>query len=156
MSAKRYVVDLSADERARLQAVVNTKKAVSPQKRKRAQILLKIDQGPRGPAWTDQQAAEAFDAHETAVSDLRRRLVEEGFEQALERKKQAKPSVPRKLDGKAEARLIATLQGPPPKGRSTWSLRLLSDQVVELGISAEPVSHETIRQALKKTRSSRT
>ncbi len=152
MSAKRYVVELSAAEREQARAVVDSKQAGSRERRARAQILLKVDQGPLGPAWTDDKAAEAFDVHETMVSGLRRRLVEEGFEPALHRKPQENPSVPRKLDGAAEARLIATLQGPPPEGRSRWSLRLLSDKVVELGITNAPVSHETVRQALKKTR----
>jgi hypothetical protein len=70
---------------------------------------------------------------------------------ALHRKKQKNPSRPRKLDGAAEARLIATVQGPPPEGRSRWTLRLLSDQIVELGICDEAVSHSAIGRVLKKT-----
>jgi len=151
MANKRYMVELSAEERAKLKAVVAAKKGVSSEKRRRAQILLKVDEGAGGPGWADARAAEAFDAHPDTVSDVRRRLVEEGFERALERKAQMNPSVPRKLDGAAEARLIATLQGPPPEGRSRWSLRLVADRVVELGITEAPVSHETVRRTLKKT-----
>lgn len=156
MSEKRYVVRLTVEERAELEAVLNSEKRVAKQKRKRAQILLKVDQGEHGPGWTDAKAAEAFDVRENTVKVLRQRLVEEGFERTLHRKKQRAPSRPRKLDGAAEARLIATVQGPPPPGRSKWTLRLLSDKIVELGISDVPVSHETIGQVLKKTRSSRT
>ncbi len=152
MSTKRYVVRLSADERAQLKALVATRKGVSSEKRKRAQVLLKVDEDKLGPSWTDERAAEAFDVHVTTVSGLRQRLVEAGFEAALNRKPQQSSSVARKLDGAAEARLIATIQGAPPEGRSRWSLRLLSDRIVELGITAEPVSHETVRRTLKKTR----
>lgn len=156
MTTKQYVVQLSTDERAQLEAVVRSKKAVSPERRARAQVLLKVDAGPLGPRWTDGRAAEAFDVHESTVRALRQRLVEEGFERALNRQKQRAPSVVRKLDGAAEARLIATVQGAPPEGRAKWTLRLLADKVVELGISSNPVSHETVRRTLKKTRSSRT
>ncbi len=94
---------------------------------------------------------EAYDIHTRTVRSVRQRFVEEGLESALNRKKQQNPSRPRKLDGAAEARLIATVQGPPPEGRSRWTLRLLSDRVVELGICDEPVSHSAIGRALKKT-----
>lgn len=156
MPKKRYFVRLTAEERTTLEGIVYSEKRVAKQRRKRAQILLKVDQGDHGPAWTDAKAAEAFDVVQNTVAVLRRRLVEEGFERALNRKKQKNPSRPRKLDGAAEARLIATVQGPPPEGRAKWSLRLLSDKIIELGISDVPVSHETIGQVLKKTRSSRT
>lgn len=156
MSKKRYVVRLSAEEREILVEVVKSKKGLSTEKRTRAQVFLKVDEGAHGPGWTDTLAAEAFDVHEVTVRKLRERLVTEGFERALERKPQDNPSVARKLDGRAEARLIATVQSSTPQGRAKWSLRLLSDKIVELGITDEPVSHETIRRTLKKTRSSRT
>ena len=156
MPEKRYIVRLTAEERVELAAVVDSEKRVAKQKRRRAHILLKVDQGEHGPGWTDAKAAEAFGGRASSIGVVRRRLVEEGFARALNRKKQENPSRPRKLDGAAEARLIATVQGPPPEGRSRWSLRLLSDKIVELGISEVPVSHETIGQVLKKTRSSRT
>ena len=152
MSEKRYVVRLTVEERAELLAVVKSKKRVAAQKRARAQILWKVDQGEHGPGWTDARAAEAFDVNVNSVKCVRQRLVEEGFTRALNRKKQKKPSRARKLDGAAEARLIATVQGPPPEGRSTWSLRLLSDKIVELGISDVPVSPDTIGRTLKKMR----
>ena len=156
MSEKRYIVRLTAEERAELTAVVNSEKRVAKQKRKRAQILLKVDQGEHGPGWTDAKAAEAFDVRVNTVKVLRQRLVQEGFFRALHRKKQKAPSRLRKLDGAGEARLIATVQGPPPPGRSRWTLRLLADKIVELGISDVPVSRQAVGQVLKKTRSSRT
>ena len=156
MSEKRYVVQLTAEERAELRAVVDSEKRVAKQKRKRAWILLKVDQGGHGPGWTDARVAEAFEVRVNTVKVTRKRLIELGFARALNRKKQENPSCARKLDGAAEARLIATVQGPPPEGRSKWSLRLLSDKIVELGISEVPVSHTTIGQVLKKTYSSRT
>ena len=156
MSKKRYVVRLSAEERGVLAEVIKSKKLISVEKRTRALVLLKVDEGKHGPGWTDARAAEAFDVHEVTVRNLRERLVTAGFERALERKPQENPSVVGKLDGRAEARLIATIQGPTPEGRAKWSLRLLSDKVVELGITNEPVSHETIRRKLKKTRSNLT
>jgi len=156
VSEKRYVVELSAEERAELAAVVKSGKPVSAEKRTRAQVLLKVDEGPDGPGWSDEAAAGAFDVNPATVRRLRKRLVEEGFGRALHRRKQRNPSVRPKLDGAAEARLIAAAQGPPPEGRARWSLRLLADKAVELGVAEGPVSHETVRRTLKKTNSSRT
>ncbi len=151
MSKKRYVVSLTAEERAELEVLIKRGKQVAARKRLHAQALLKADEGGLGPSWTDARISDAYDIHPNTVKSLRQRLVEEGLEPALNRKKQQNPSRPRKLDGAAEARLIATVQGPPPEGRSRWTLRLLSDRIVELGISDEPVSHSAIGRALKKT-----
>jgi transposase len=152
MSKKRYVVCLGAEERAELERLIKRGKQVAGRKRLHAQALLKADEGELGSSWTDVRIAEAYDIHTSTVKSLRQRFVEEGLESALNRKKQKNPSRPRKLDGSAEARLIATVQGPPPEGRSRWTLRLLSDQIVELGICDEPVSHSAIGRVLKKTR----
>ena len=92
MSKKRYIVQLSAEERAELKAVLESEKRAAKQKRKRAQILLKVDQGEHGPGWTDVRAAEAFDVRVNTVKVVRQRLVEEGFARALHRKKQKNPS----------------------------------------------------------------
>ena len=85
------------------------------------------------------------------VFNIRRRWVEDGLEAALERKQQDAPSKPRKLDGKAEAKLVATCCGPAPKGRAKWTLRLLAAKLVELEV-VDSISPETVRQALKKRR----
>ena len=151
MSEKRYRISLTAAERGDLEGMIKRGKQVAARKRLHAQALLKADAGGLGPSWTDARISEAYDIATSTVKSIRQRFVEEGLESALNRKKQTHPSRPRKLDGAAEARLIATVQGPPPEGRSRWTLRLLSDRIVELGICDEPVSHSAIGRALKKT-----
>ncbi len=152
MSEKRYRVDLTAGERSELEGWIKRGNRVAGRKRLHAQALLKADEGELGSSWTDLRISEAYDIHTGTVKSIRRRFVEEGLESALNRKQRTTPPRPRKLDGAAEARLIATVQGPPPEGRSRWTLRLLSDRIVELGISDEPVSHSAIGRVLKKTR----
>ena len=154
MAGKRYIVRLSGEERSELTRLVKTEKGVSAKRRLRAQILLKVDQGEDGPGWTDEQVGEALDVHVNTVRGVRRRLLADGVEAALGRKKQARPSRARIFDEARERTLIATAQGDPPSGRARWTLHLLADQMVELEI-VESVSHETIRKVLKKTRSIR-
>ena len=149
---KIFVVRLSQEEREHLVALVKGGKA-SALKLVRARILLKADQQERGPAWTDAEIAGALDVSLKTVFNIRRKWVEQGLAAALERKPQAALSKPRKLDGKVEAKLVATCCGPPPKGRARWTLRLLAAKLVELE-AVDSVSPETVRQALKKTRSS--
>lgn len=144
---KKYIVRLNDAERERLTAVVS-KFSGSSQKVRRAQILLKADAD--GPAWTDQQIAEAFGCRTKTVENVRQRLVEFGFDQTLDGKKRSEPARPKCLTGDEEARIIATRLGKPPTGYAKWTLRLLADKVVELQIGPK-VSHETIRQTLKKT-----
>ena len=143
---KKYVVRLSEEERCRLQAVIKKLKG-SSQKVRRAQILLKAD--VEGANWTDQHIAETFGCRTKTVENIRRRLVERGFEETLNGAPRAKPPVQKILDAEQEAQIIAMRLGPPPKGYANWSLRLLSRKVVELGI-AEQVSYETVRRTLKK------
>ena len=143
---KKYVVRLSEEERCRLQAVIKKLKG-SSQKVRRAQILLKAD--VEGANWTDQHIAETFGCRTKTVENIRRRLVERGFEETLNGAPRAKPPVQKILDAEQEAQIIAMRLGPPPKGYANGSLRLLSRKVVELGI-AEQVSYETVRRTLKK------
>jgi len=152
MPGKRYVVRLTEDERSTLTKIIRAEKGVPPRKRIRAQILLKVDQGEQGPGWTDEQTARALDVHMNSVHTVRKQLVTEGFEQALNRKKQRRPSRLPIFDEAKERTLIATAQGEPPQGRSRWTLHLLADRMVELEIF-EKVSHEAVRKILKKTRS---
>jgi hypothetical protein len=152
MAGKRYIVRLSEEERSTLTKVIRAEKGVPPKKRMRAQILLKVDQGEHGPGWTDEQTARALDVHVNSVHTVRQELVTEGFEQALNRKKQRQPSRVPIFDEAKERTLIATAQGEPPGGRSRWTLHLLADRMVQLEI-VEKVSHETVRKVLKKTRS---
>ena len=119
-----------------------------------ARILLKADAADGGPGWTDDRTAEAVEVSTATVERVRQRLVEHGLDAALSRKAQDRPSRERVLDGRAEARLVALACSAPPEGRKAWTLRLLADRLVELEV-VEAVAPETVRQALKKTRSSR-
>lgn len=144
---KKYIVRLTDEERRYLEELVSRGRTAA-YKIRHANILLKVDAD--GSGWTDEKTAEAFSAHKSTVAGIRQRFVEKGFEGALSRKKQASPSRERIFDGEGEARLIAMSCGEAPEGRSRWTLRLLADKAVELEI-AESVSHETVRQTLKKT-----
>jgi hypothetical protein len=144
---KKYVVRLTKDEREILTEVVKKLRGTS-QKVRRAQVLLKADAD--GSAWTDRQIAEAFSCRIQTVENIRERFVVDGFDQALEGKKRDTPPTEKSLNGEQEAKVIATRLGTPPKGYANWTLRLLARKVVELGI-VDSVSHETIRQTLKKT-----
>jgi transposase len=147
---KVFVVRLTDEERLELESLIGKGK-VSALTLARARILLKADQGDRGEAWTDAEIARALEVAPKTVFNVRRRWVEEGLEAALNRKKQEHPSRTRKLDGKAEAKLVATCCGPAPQGRARWTLRLLADKLVELE-AVESISPETVRRTLKKTR----
>lgn len=156
---KVYVVRLSDEERTQLQDIVKRGKLKKGQKPSvlkitRARILLKADQAEGSPAYTDAEIAEALDVSPKTVFNIRQKWVELGLEQTLERRPQRTPSRQPKLDGNAEAKLIACSCGPAPEGRSKWTLRLLADKAVELEL-VESISHETVRQTLKKTSSSR-
>ena len=144
---KKYIVRLSDEERGVCQDVVKRLKG-SSEKVKRAQILLKADAD--GPGWSDTKIAEAFDCRVQTVETLRKRLVIEGFEAALERKRRATPPTPRKLDGAGEAKLIAMRLGKPPAGYGRWSLQLLADELVVLEV-VDSICPETVRKTLKKT-----
>lgn len=145
---KKYIVRLTDEERAQL-AELTRKGTAAAYKIRHAQILLKADAD--GPAWTDARIAESFSVSVNTVLGVRQRLVEQGLEAALNRKPQAHPSRAPRLDGEGEARLIALRCSPPPPGHARWTLRLLADQAVALEI-IETISHETVRQTLKKTR----
>jgi transposase len=147
---KVFIVRLTETERSELETLVRKGKA-SALSIARARILLKADQGKDGEARTDAQIAEALSVAPKTVFNVRRRWVEEGLEAALRRKKQASPSRRRKLDGKAEAKLVATCCGPVPQGRARWTLRMLADKLVELQV-VPSISPETVRGTLKKMR----
>ena len=150
---KKYVVRLTSEERTKLQRLVSVGKAAA-RKILHARILLAADQGPDGPAWRDEQIAQGLTAHPRTIANVRQRLVERGLEAALDRKKQEHPSRGIKLDGKAEARLIALRCSEPPQGRMRWTLHLLADKLVELRV-VDSVSYETVRRTLKKTRTAK-
>jgi len=102
-------------------------------------ILLKADTD--GPAWTDAQIAEAFSCRTKTVENIRKRFVEEGFEQTLEGKRPSAPPGNKLVDGKVEAQIIAMRMGSPPPGHAQWTLRLMANRLVELEI-VPSISHE--------------
>ena len=141
MPAKKYVVDLTAEERETLVGVIRHGKATA-RKVTRARILLKADEG-----LSADEIAEAVATSLATVERTRQRFVEENLAALTERPRTGAPS---RLDGKAEAHLIAVACSQAPQGRERWTLRLLADQAVELGL-ADSLSYETVRQLLKKT-----
>jgi Homeodomain-like domain len=143
---KKYVVRLSAEERALCQDIVKTLQG-SSQRFRRAQILLKADAD--GPGWPDVKIAEAFNCRVQTIENVRRRLVTEGCARALDGKQRQAPPTPCKLDGEAEAKRIALRLGKPPAGYGHWTLQLLADGLVALEV-VDSISHETVRKALKK------
>ncbi len=148
---KAFTVKLTEAERTWLQEVSATGTAPARQVL-HARILLKADQSDAGPKWTDTRIGEALDVSRATVERVRKQYATAGLDAALVRKRP--PPRQRKLDGVAEAHLIATACSAPPQGYKRWTLRLLAGKLVELE-QVDAVSHETVRQMLKKTRSSR-
>jgi hypothetical protein len=150
---KKYVVRLSAEERQQLEGLI--RKGRGPARRLlKARILLKADVSQAGPGWSDSKIIAALDTSASMLYRVRKQLVEEGFEAVLNRKQRMTPAVARIFDGEKEAKLIALACSKPPKGRARWTLRLLENKVVELGI-VDRASDSTIHRTLKKTVSSR-
>ena len=147
---KKYLVRLEAEERGQLEQLVRVGKAAVYRIR-HANILLAVDESEAGPKLKDAEAAEAFGVAVRSIESLRKRLVEEGLDAALARKKQARPSVEQMFDGEKEAKLIAMACGAKPEGRARWTLELLADRVVALKIVV-CCSPQTIMRTLKKTR----
>jgi len=144
MSKKRYIVNLAGKERRLLKALISSGEAKA-RKLTRARILLKADEG-----WTDKAISEALDVGHSTVARVRKRFVHTGLEAINQRKPRRRYE--RKLDGNAEAHLLALACSAPPKGRKQWTLRLLADKLVQLEeVDVDAVSHETVRQVLKKT-----
>ena len=146
---KRYIVKLDKEERKQLTELVKKEK-VAAKKRTHAQVLLLADCSRKGPAWKDEAIAEACRVTVRTVENLRKRLVLEGLDAALNRKPQSRLSRQKILDGEKEAKVIALCCGAKPAGHARWTLRLLAERAVELDI-VESISHETVRRCLKKT-----
>jgi hypothetical protein len=151
---KKYPVILSETERDDLKRLIASGTAPA-RKLTHARILLKADQSPEGPAWVDEEVAEAVESSQPTVSRVRKQYFEEGLQAALDRRPPNR-EYHRKLDGEQEARLIALACSEPPEGRARWSLRLLADRMVELEVVDEEISYQTVRRTLKKTPSSHT
>lgn len=144
---KRWIVNLTVDERVALEQLVKRER-VSGVKRQRANILLKADDG-----LTDQEIAEELEVGLVTVERVRKRCCERGVAACLDRKPQDNPSRPRKLDGASEAHLVRLACSPPPPGRARWTVALLADKLVELKMF-DTVSASTVQRGLKKTRPS--
>jgi hypothetical protein len=154
MPAKKYIVELDVGEREQLNALISKGKAPAKTILK-ARILLKADQAEGGPGWLDAQIVEALDTNLTMVMRVREKLVTEGLDAVLTRKKRETPPVPAIFDGERQAKLTALACSQPPEGHARWTIRLLASEVVERRIV--PAAHfNTVGRALKKTTSSRT
>lgn len=148
MPKKKYIVALSTEERTEREEL--TKKGKSPAYRvNHARILLKADINQETGGWRDQNISEALDISVATIERVRQRFVEHGLEAALTRQTPIRTK-PRLLDGEQEAHLIALVCAQTPEGQAKWSVRLLADKLAELG-HVEKISHETVRQILKKT-----
>ena len=141
MPAKKYIVKLESDERTQL-LDLTSKGTLGARKMKRAQILLKADEG-----WKDEHIIKGLNTSRSTVERTRKRFVEGGLDKALN--EDPRPGQRTKLDDAAEAQLVALACSDAPGGRDHWPLRLLADKLVELGI-VESISHEAVRQAMKK------
>jgi transposase len=150
---KKNNIVLSKEQRHALEQLVS-KGAAPARKIKHAEILLKIDESEQGPHWSDRQVKEAFGVGEVTIWRLRRRFLEQGLEDALNRRPQPERPEKRKVDGEQEAHLIALTCSPAPQGWKRWTMRLLADKLVELGYF-EQIDHKTVWIALKKTNSNR-
>ena len=146
----KFVVRLTVTERLMLSGLIAEARTAKV-RALRARVFLKADAD--GPNWTDPQIADAFEISSLTVARLRKRCVWEGLEAALSQRPQANRK-PRKLDGAGEARLVALACGEAPAGRSSWTMQLLADKLVELKIVDE-ICDETVRLTLKKTNFSR-
>jgi transposase len=143
---KKYIVTLTAAEREQLEQLTSAGKG--PVRRiKHAYILLKANRTDGASGWSDEQISVAYDVHCNTVAEVRKRFVLEGFDSALQRKPAGHR--PRALDGEAEAHLIALACSEAPADHAHWTLRLLAQRMVELK-QVEQLSHETVRQTLKK------
>ena len=142
MPAKKYIVTLTNEERQELLALTRAGE-ISARKMKRAQILLKADEN-----WKDKNIIAALNTSRSTVERIRKRYVEGGLDKALN--EDPRPGAKRKLDGRGEAHLIALACSDPPDDSDHWALRLLAAELIELGL-VESISHEAVRQYLKKT-----
>lgn len=145
---KRYTVELSEEEQAALRTLVGSGTGTA-RMLMHARILLKANQGEGGPGWTDGAIAAALEVGRATVERVRQTYATAGLEAALARKTPDRV-YERKLDGAAEAHLVAVACSPPPEGQARWTLRLLAEQLVTLEV-VDTISGEAVRQALKQT-----
>jgi Homeodomain-like domain len=154
MCEKRYIVKLSPEEREQLERLISKGKSAA-KKQLKARILLHADESEAGSGWNDTQISEALCTYPVMAYRVRQQCVEEGLEAVFTRKKRKVPPIARLFDGEKEARLISLACSQAPSGYASWTLRLLANKVVELGIVPQ-ASHTTVGRVLKKTRLNRT
>jgi transposase len=147
-SVKKYHVTLTDEERSKLRNLLSAGKGPA-RMLTHARILLKADESGESPAWSDEAIRKALDVGLSTVIRVRQRFVEEGLEAALERHKPRR-DYSHLVDGECEAHLVALACSAPPVGHKRWTLRLLADKLVESEY-IDSISHETVRQVLKKT-----
>ena len=145
----KYIVKLDADQRGGLEQQIRSGQAPA-RKLMHARILLKADSGEHGPNWSDTQISEALEVSVLTIWRVRRRFVEQGLDDALNRRPQPERPSKRIFDREKEAHLIALTCGEKPEGEGRWSLRLIAERLVKVG-EVEQVSHETVRQVLTST-----
>jgi len=145
---KTYVVELTTEERSQLKEIIKADR-MAAYKRRHAEMLMAADEGPEGPAMKDADVAAAFGCTTKTVERLRQRCVEHGLAAVLEHGNRGSYRA-KALDGEAEAHVIALACGEPPAGHQRWTLRLLADQAVALGIT-ESCSKSSVHRTLKKT-----
>jgi len=148
---KKYKVQLDETQRKQLESMLSGGKE-SARSQMHARILLKADQGSQGPAWTDEQIAEALSVGKATVERVRQRFVERGLLDALVRRPQPERPEQRKMDGELEARLVTLACSQTEGGHKRWTMRLLADKLVQLGY-VDQISHQTVWVTLKKTNS---
>lgn len=149
MANKKFVVRLSDEERERLKGLISKGKTAAKTILK-ARILLKADQSASGEGWSDERICESLDTNVSMVAGVRAKLVEEGLDAVLTRKKRETPPIQPIFDGEKQAQLIALACSQPPEGYAHWTIRLLAEHVVERRIV--PAAHfNTVGRALKKT-----
>jgi transposase len=148
---KKYKIELTPAQRQELTQLIKAGQAKA-RKIMHAHILLKSDSGEQGPHWSDQEIQRVFAVGESTIERVRKRFVEHGLTDALDRRPQPPRPEKRILNGKHEAYLIALACGEKPEGRERWSVRLLAHKMVEVGY-VEQVGRETLRVTLKKTNS---
>ncbi len=150
---KKYIIKLSREEQDTLKKIITSGRGPA-RMFTRARILIKADQGDHGPSWSDEQISDALDVTVQTIERVRKQFVEQGFDAVLSRRQYTQKVSRKKIDSNVETHLIALSCSEPPTGYVRWTLRLLADKIVELGY-VENISHEAIRQTLKKTNLSR-
>ena len=149
----KLTIELSQEQRQALEDLIRKGKERA-RKILHAQVLLKVDSGPQGPNWSDRQIHEVFGVGAASIWRLRRRFVDNGLDDALNRRPQPERPEKRKVNGQHEAYLLALTCSQAHAGHKRWTMRLLADKMVALGYS-EPISHKTVWVVLKKTNSNR-